>query len=139
MEISFKTTNVAKRTFNMDLGELILVLRRRERTMPILGVFSELSNDFIDREIGRGHYRSRLIISPALTLEPFAKVYGKEIPQIKFRRELSFSSGTEIAELIIGKFPILTHLEGISGFEQYAHILSHLPEQGPYNTKEFMY
>ncbi|MSR86086.1 hypothetical protein EXS74_01680 [Candidatus Woesearchaeota archaeon] len=136
--IIIQRPTLEQRSFEVNPGDILLVLRARE-SPPVLGIFQEVSSQVIERVIGRGHEKRRLILKPALTLEPCAIVYGNSVPRIKFQRDLSFGLGTEIAEILVGKESVLRYFEQRNRFAHYGSIFSDLPEQGPYDPKQFTF
>ncbi len=138
MQITLQKPALEKRTFEIGIGDLLLILRAREQ-YPILGIFKGVFSQRIDRVRGRSHERRRFIIQPALTLNPCATIYGKIIPEIKFQENLSFSLGTEIGEIKIGIERILEYFTQREELSHYAEVFSHLPNQGPYDPNQFLY
>ena len=138
MQVTLQRPTLEERSFEIIPGDLLLVVRARE-SYPVLGIFQEISVQCIERDVGRGHERKRLVLQPALTLEPCATVYGGTIPRVKFQKDLSFGLGTEIADIFVGKQRVLQYLQQRNGLVHYAELFSHLPDQGPYDPKQFLY
>ena len=136
MKIQIQKPSTEILTYSAEKGDLLLILRQRETT-PILGIFDEIYSQYISRDRGSGYEKRRLLLKPALRLEPCEMFYGKKFPNWVFRRELSFNLGSEIAQIITGKENIFNFLRTKQDYRDYADFLSHIPETGPYNPKEW--
>mgnify|MGYP001594872754 CR=1 FL=1 len=139
MDITLRVNEERTRTFQAALGALLLVYRERAPMKPILGVYDLISSQSIDRVLGRSYLRTSLVLSPACILEPRAKIYGKDLPRISFKPDLSFSLGKEIYDIFVGKEAILQRFRSVESFAVYAELFSHLPEHGPYERAQFSF
>ena len=139
MAITLRVTEEKIRNFQAAPGELLLVYRERAAMKPIFGVYDLISSQCIDRALGRSFLRKSLVLSPACLLEPRARIYGKDIPRISFKADLSFGLGKEISDIVVGKEAILEKLRSVESFAVYAELFSHLPEHGPYERAQFSF